>query len=269
MTSDISNTLPFDYAAYLQIDVRLADIDANLSQVKNGLVALTADRSRESLGLVAIPELWATGFAYNDLPNLAGRMPSVLEAIQELAAEHNICLAGSLPETATDSAGTRYYNTLYLVGPDGIIGSYRKQHLFPPMQEDTFFSPGKNPQPIETPWGPVACLVCYDLRFPELVRCQATRGATILVIAAQWPLKRKEHWQTLVRARAIENQIYVIAANRCGTTSDTSFAGHSMIVSPDGEVLCQAGTEEESAGIDLDPGLVKEVRSRFNTVLPE
>lgn len=259
----------FDYAGYIQIDVRAGDIDHNLARIKTGLAGLAEGHRRDAVGLVALPELWATGFAYSRLPDLVRRIPAVLATLRELAAEYNVCLAGSLPEAEQGDKHIRYHNTMYLVGPPGIIGTYRKQHLFPPMQEDTFFSPGEDPGPVKTPWGAVACLVCYDLRFPELVRCQAARGATILVVAAQWPMARIEHWQTLIRARAIENQLYVIAANRCGTTGDTRFAGHSMMVAPDGTVSSEAGPNEESSRVALAPELINEVRGRFNTLPPQ
>ena len=136
------------------------------------------------------------------------------------------------------------------------------------MREDTLFRPGGNDKsgPLNTPAGSLAGLVCYDLRFPELARKQAAAGANLMIISAQWPKARVDHWQTLVKARAIENQIYVIACNRCGITDDTVFAGHSMIVAPDGEVLRAAGEETEYAATRLDHAVTRSVRQRFNTV---
>ena len=116
--------------------------------------------------------------------------------------------------------------------------------------------------------GIVAGLVCYDLRFPELLRQQTTLGANLLAISAQWPAARVEHWRILVQARAIENQMFVVAANRCGITGDTRFGGHSMIVGPDGTILYEAGEEEEWAGVTIDHELLNTVRSHFSTVPP-
>ena len=117
------------------------------------------------------------------------------------------------------------------------------------------------------PLGPVAALVCYDLRFPELLREQTGLGADILVIPAQWPAARLGHWRILVQARAIENQMFVVAANRRGTTGDTVFGGHSMIVAPDGSILLEAGEDEECKGIMLDLEMVSAAKSLFNTAL--
>lgn len=254
----------FNSAGYLQFDVKAGEIDANLESVRQGLAGLAAEL--ESPAIIVLPELWATGFAYSRLPDLAAATPDLLAALQKLAGQH--IMAGSLPEIATDNGRTSYYNTLYITGPEGVIASYRKQHLFAPMQEDTFFRPGGRDKsgPLNTPAGSLAGLVCYDLRFPELARQQTAAGADLLIISAQWPKARVDHWQTLVQARAIENQLYVIACNRCGATGDTVFAGHSLIVAPDGEVLRAAGEEAASAVVRLDHAVTRTVRGRFNTV---
>ena len=134
------------------------------------------------------------------------------------------------------------------------------------MQEDVFFTPGKEPCPIQTDLGPVGALVCYDLRFPELLRKQISPGTELLVVSAQWPAARIDNWRILVQARAIENQIFVIAANRCGTTDETPFGGHSMIVGPDGTILLEAEEDEKCSGTILDLESVSAARSLFSTI---
>lgn len=251
------------FTGFLQFDVQSGDISKNLGRVKEGLAGLSGSCREISPGIIVLPELWATDFAYEKLAQLAGNVPELLGQLQELAGEYQVLLAGSLPEAADNC----FYNTLYIVGSDGIAGTYRKQQLFGPMAEDTFFSPGPPMAPIQTALGPVAGLVCYDLRFPELLRSQAAAGANLLaVISAQWPAARISHWRILVQARAIENQMFVVAANRCGTSGDTPFGGHSMIVGPDGAILLEAGEGEEHGGIMLDPDRVSMVRSVFSTV---
>jgi predicted amidohydrolase len=249
------------FAGFLQFDVKSGDIESNLSRVEEGLAEITASNDRISPGIIVLPELWATGFAYEKLPELSEKIPGLLENLRVLSAKHNVHIAGSLPEFSENS----YFNTLYISGPTGIAGSYRKQRLFSPMQEDAFFTPGTAPRPIQTELGPIGALVCYDLRFPELLREQTGLGADLLVIPAQWPAARVNHWRILIQARAIENQMFVVAANRCGTTGDTAFGGHSMIVAPDGSILQEAGEGEEYKGIVLDPEMVSAARSLFNT----
>ncbi len=252
------------FAGFLQIDVLTGDIEANLNQVSNALNYLKPDCP----GIIVLPELWATGFDYHNLPTLAERTPALLAALQDLASRYRIYLAGSLPEAAPGDDGPVFYNTLFVTGPAGTLGRYRKQQLFAPMREDCHLQAGDNPRPVETPLGKLAALVCYDLRFPELARGQTAQGAGILLVAAQWPMSRKDHWRTLLRARAIENQIFVVAANRCGKTADTVFAGHSMIIAPDGAILKEAGEKQEWDGTRLDPAQLDAVRTRFNTAAP-
>lgn len=247
---------------YLQFDVQLGDIENNLAKVKQGLKNLALDTP----GILVLPELWASGFDYKNLLDLALKTPKLLESIQEQAAMYGIYLAGSLPETVITEIGTSVFNTMYIIGPDGTMGSYRKQQLFAPMQEDKYFSPGDDPQPIDIPLGRMAALVCYDLRFPGLTQVQAALGASILLVSAQWPAVRKDHWRTLVCARSIENQMFVVACNRCGVTDNIAFAGHSMIVAPDGSVLAEAEDGEQAVFKEIDPSLIDKARDRFNTV---
>ena len=252
------------YLGYLQFDVHTGDVGANLDQVKNGL----ANLSPEGPGFVILPELWAAGFDYPALAEQAAQTGELLLELQKLADRYQVCLAGSLPESAKSAQGEFFYNTLYVVGPQGVMGMYRKQNMFAPLAEDRYFTPGSSPCPMQTDSGPVAGLICYDLRFPELARHQVKHGAKLLLISAQWPAVRIDHWQALLKARAIENQIYIAACNRCGTSGNTKFGGHSMIVGPDGQVLSLAAEKEETGGLRIDPGLVTEIRSRFNTAAP-
>jgi len=247
---------------FLQFDVQLGNIGANLSKVVEGLDELVP----ESPAIIVLPEMWATGFAYSSLPALAGQTPEVLTALAQLADKHHIFLAGSLPERDADK--NIIYNTLFLTGPEGVIGSYRKQHLFAPIEEDKHMTPGEDPVPMDTPLGRIAGLVCYDLRFPELLRAQTARGANLLLVSAQWPLVRIDHWLTLLMARAIENQIFVVAANRCGADSvagGTIYGGHSLIVAPNGDILYEACEDEERACVVINSAVVDEVRARFNS----
>ena len=249
------------FAGFLQFDVNKGKIDSNLSRVEEGLAEIAASNG-QSPGMIVLPELWATGFAYEKLIDLSKKIPDILDKLQALSAKYQIYIAGSLPEYSEQS----FYNTLFITGPEGIAGTYRKQRLFNPMQEDDFFTPGEKPCSIETGLGPVGALVCYDLRFPELSRKQTSPETKLLVVSAQWPAVRIDNWRILVQARAIENQIFVIAANRCGTTDDTIFGGHSMIVGPDGSILLEAEEDEKFTGSIIDLESVSAARSLFSTI---
>ena len=250
------------FAGFLQFDVKSGNINNNLSRVEEGLAEIAASCKQFSPGIIVLPELWATGFAYEKLPELSEKIPDLLENLQTLSTKYQVHIAGSLPEYLENS----YYNTLFITGPKGIAGTYRKQRLFNPMQEDAFFTPGTKPRPIQTDLGPIGALICYDLRFPELLREQTALGADLLVVPAQWPAARVGHWRILVQARAIENQMFVVAANRCGVTDETPFGGHSIIVAPDGSILLEAGENKEYKGIMLDLEMVSSARSSFSTI---
>ena len=262
---NIIETTPARYhVGFLQFDVKLADPAANLAAVRAGLARLAPSGP----GVIVLPELWSCGFAYERLQHFALQTVEVLEELQRLAHQYGIHLAGSLPEEVLTEIGSAIYNTLYIVGPDGVTGSIRKQQLFAPMDEDRYFTPGENPQPMETGLGPVAGLVCYDLRFPELAKSQAGMGAGLLVVSAQWPALRREQWRTLAMARAIENQIFVVACNRCGITGKTEFGGHSLVIGPDGTIIAEGGAEPDGVWVGIDPVQMQELRQRFNTVGP-
>jgi predicted amidohydrolase len=196
----------------------------------------------------------------------AARTPEILAAVTELAGSYNIHIAGSLPEMVETEGGSRIFNTLYIVGPAGMAGSIRKQRLFSPMAEDRYFTAGNDPKPVLTDLGLLAGVVCFDLRFPELARAQVGRGAQLLLVSAQWPAARRNHWRILLQARAIENQVFVIGCNRCGITADTEFGGHSMIIAPDGTILAEADEQPSARAVALDPGLLAGSRRLFNTV---
>ena len=117
---------------------------------------------------------------------------------------------------------------------------------------------------MATPFGLVGGLVCYDLRFPEISRQHAYAGATLLIVSAQWPKVRRDHWQALLRARAIENQVFLVACNGCGSTGGNELGGTSMVSGPDGSILAEgSGESEEAVGVALDGKDLARVRERF------
>ena len=244
-------------AGFIQFDVLLGRWPENLASVRRELARLNPGPG----ALIVLPELWATGFAYERKAALAQETPALLAAIQEEASRHGCLLAGSLLEA--DESGA-VYNTLFVTGGQGTLGRYRKQELFPPLGEDRHFTSGSAPAPVETPLGPLACLVCYDLRFPELALLQTGQGAGLIVVAAQWPLARRDHWRTLLAARAIENQAFVVACNRSGQEAGTAFAGASAIIGPDGATLAEAGEGPDSRLLTLAPGQLAQARGSFS-----
>jgi len=241
-----------------------------------GAPAVNFDRLRAALQkdspvpgtLLILPELWATGFVYPQLAELSLQTPWLLEQLSELASLYHIVLAGSLVERVDGEDGPLLYNTLFFSGSDGLAGKIRKQHLFSFWREDDWLTAGVSPRPVETASGWVGGLVCYDLRFPETAKIQCQQGASLLLVSAQWPLARIDQWRTLLQARAIENQVFIVAGNGCGLSNDIELGGHSLIIDPGGEILLEAGEEEQLATIALDWQRQQQLRQRFNTVAP-
>ena len=247
----------FPAVACVQFPIVLGEVEHNIDQVRTLLAACRPTKD----SLVLLPEIWATGFDYPRTRELSQRTPEVLTAMQQIAGDLGVVLAGSLTQPMPDDQRPR--NTLFVVGGDGIMGSIAKQHLFTFWQEDQYYQAGTAIPPMVTPHGPLGGLICYDLRFPEVARRQVFAGSRLLVVSAQWPMSRLDHWQTLLKARAIENQCYIAACNGCGQTGAMEMAGHSMIIGPDGTVLQQAGTEATVIAAALEVATVNEQRRRF------
>lgn len=242
-------------AGFIQFDVRPGEVSANLAEAEKHLERL----SGEGAALAVLPEMWSCGFDNANLSRHARETPQVLERIRGLASRHRMVIAGSMPE-AEDG---RIHNTLYLVDADGsVAGSYRKVHLFSVTDEQRYFAPGDRNVVCDTVLGPVGLMICYDLRFPELCRALTLKGAGIVVVPAQWPDARIDRWDVLAQARAIENQIYLIGANRCGVERKVRFSGHSIIVDPSGAVLAWAPDGGAQVGTALvDPAHRERIRN--------
>lgn len=251
-------------AAFYQSAIIPADPAINLDRLQ---AALDRDPPRPGT-LLVLPELWATGFVYPQLAELSRETPWLLERLGRLAALYQIVLAGSLVERVEGERGLFLYNTLFFCDSGGVAGKIRKQHLFSYWREEEWLTPGDSPRPVPIGAGWVGGLVCYDLRFPETAKVQCQQGASLLVVSAQWPLARIGQWRTLLQARAIENQSFVVAANGCGMANDLRLGGHSLIIDPGGEILLEAGEEERLATVALDPLRQQQLRQRFNTVAP-
>jgi len=243
-------------AAVLQFRIDMGAVEANSGRAF-ALLRQAADRGAS---LCVLPEMWSTGFAYERLPALARATPEILHDLRKVASEKRMVIAGSLPERV----GKSVYNTLYVInGTGAITGQYRKTHLFQPSGEHLHFRKGAQADVALTDVGVVGPHICYDLRFPELSRKYFLEGATLFCVSAQWPSVRKAHWELLNTARAVENQLFVVASNAVGRSGDFRYSGGSLIVSPWGERLAFGGEEEGLAMALIDPSQIAEVRRRI------
>jgi predicted amidohydrolase len=246
----------------VQMDCRLGEPEHNFARA----AAYVEEAARRGSGLVLLPELWSTAYALDRAPELASPLADSPEAggwfgrFAALAREHKVWLGGSLLE----ARGGRAYNCLAIYGPDGCLAAaYRKTHLFRLMDEEKHLGAGDETVVLDAPWGKTGLAICYDLRFPELFRRYALAGARLIVLPAEWPHPRRTHWRTLLRARAIENQCFVAACNRIGTTGSNTFFGASALIDPWGETLVEGGEAEMVLTATLDLAQVDAVRQRI------
>ncbi|MET9349148.1 carbon-nitrogen family hydrolase [Streptomyces termitum] len=219
---------------------------------------------RGAADLVVLPELWPVGAFAADL-FAAESEPlhgPTYEAMAAAARDAEVWLhAGSFVE----AAGGSLYNTSLVFSPDGeLAASYRKIHRFGFDQgEAVLMAAGEDLVTVDLPRLTVGVGTCYDLRFPELFRGLVDAGAQAFVVPAGWPARRLGHWTLLARARAVENQAYVLACGTSGTHAGVEQAGHSLVVDPWGEVLAEAGPGEEVLRVVLDPAKPAEIREQF------
>ena len=246
--------------------VSLLQLDATPPPGLVEAIRLARGHIRAATGsdLIVFPEMWYPGyFAFEDYARSARDTPALLDALAEAATEARACVhAGSLVE----SDGGNLYNTSVLLGPDGTeLARYRKIHLFGfKSREQQILTPGSDIVVTDTPLGRFGLAVCYDLRFPELFRRMTERGAAAFVVASAWPHPRVEAWSTLVRARALENQAFVLACNGVGLSAyGPALCGRSAIVDPWGVTVRSLGDDPGIACASVDTHDIPAIRARF------
>jgi len=241
-----------------QMDVKLGNPAENWRTVQQ----MTAEASRRGSDLVVFPELWSTGYDLENAANYATRTDAGLFAqVAALAQKHQIAILGSCLSLLAEG---QFGNTAVYFDKYGrSLGEYSKLHLFRLMQEEQFLTAGETPTLVETEWGKAGLTICYDLRFPELFRQYALAGAQMVFVPAEWPHPRLAHWRTLLRARAIENQMFVVACNRVGRSKETDFFGHSCILDPWGEIVLELGEGEMLGTAVIDIAQVEQVRAKI------
>ncbi len=231
-----------------QMHIQTGDPAVNFDQAREW----TAEAARRGSDLILLPELWSTSYDLTNARQHAQTNRALLPKIAHLAAEQRIAIGGSL---LLEQDG-RLYNTFVFQSAEAAEPVlYAKIHLFRLMEEARWLAPGSTLQQAGRAWGDAGLAVCYDLRFPEMFRKYALAGARLFLICAEWPEVRSAHWQTLLRARSIENQCFTAAVNCTGTTAGEVFAGRSAVISSWGETLVEgSGDAPEllTAVIDLE-----------------
>ena len=255
--------------------VQFTAVDGEKQATIEKALRLVRQAGERGSKLVVLPEVW-TGLGYSGKTiyrDIAETIPGpTTDLLAREAQRYGMYIAGSIYESAGNGV---YHNTCPLIGPDGaIVGLYRKTHLFDApnrhdiqggIRESDKVRAGNALPVFETSIGPVGLSVCSDLRFPEVYREMTLRGARLLVCASAFLSPRFDHWEFFLRARAAENQVWVVASGQYGTEpkSGIGFVGRSMVVDPWGTITATASDAETCLSAIIDPSFVDEVRQRY------
>ena len=242
--------------AAIQSDIVWADRDANFAALR----PLIADAAAQGAELVLLTEMFSTGFVVDrsDIGEQENGPSS--QFLSEMSRNNKIWIGGSCPEIS--QGDPRPYNSFVMAAPDGTQHRYRKIHPFTYGGEDKHFRAGSDFVTIDVNGLRVSLFVCYDLRFADEF-WKIAKDTDVYLVPGNWPSSRKEHWMALLRARAIENQAYVIGCNRVGTGGSLSYSGDSLIISPLGEILASGNNEPAILFAEISGDEVRAVREKF------
>ena len=244
----------------IQMDMKLGESAYNFQHAEN----LVRQAAKESPDVLCLPETWNVGsfpkenlMAHCDKDGAKTR-----ELFGKLAKELNVnIIAGSI---ANVKEGKIYNTSLVFDRRGECIAEYDKTHLFTPLAEDEYFAFGNKTVTFELDGVKCGLIICYDVRFGELVRTLALQGIQILFVPAQWPDIRVNHWNVLNQARAIENQMFVACVNSVGKAGKIQFGGHSALIDPWGKVLQMGGDGEEIVTGTFDLSIIEGIRKSIN-----
>ncbi len=243
--------------AAVQLDIAWEDKGANFAKVRTLLAATPPEPD----SLIVLPEMFASGFSMNLAVTRQDASREDETFLAALAREHRAFVLGGVISPAGGAMGR---NEAVAFSPGGaLLARYTKIHPFSLGGEAQGHAAGAEIVTFACGGFTVAPFVCYDLRFPEIFRAAARRGANLFTVIALWPLKRQQHWLTLLQARAIENQAYVVGVNRLGSEPQFSYAGRSVVVDPHGVIIADAGEQERVLHAAIDPETVAAWRRDF------
>ncbi len=240
--------------------ITIGDRSANIGTLERMLETALSEKP----DAILLPELWDVGFFPRPIRSYADENGNLAKkTLSNLAKKYNInIIGGSIAECISASIK----NTCYVFDRLGnLVASYSKTHLFSPAKEGQTFTPGNNLCTFTLDGVKCGLVICYDLRFPELIRRLALENIDLLLLPAQWPVARLDHWRCLTRARAIENQFYVAACNGSGAfASGIPLAGHSAIIDPWGKRLTESDEKEAILTAEINPAEKEKIRSTIN-----
>lgn len=242
--------------AVAQMDIKLGDKKANLKKTAE----IASSASKQGADFVCLPEYLSTGSVPEQCSKLAEPVPGyVVDKLGAIAEENGIYVVASILEKTDD----KIYNTAVLISPGGeLLTKYRKMHLF--MEEQTYIAHGREYAVVDTEFGKVGLMICYDAIFPEIARRLALQGVSIIFMPANWPDPFLPQWRLATSARALDNQIWLVAANRIGADNKFTYSGRSRIVNPYGDSVVECGEREEVLVATVDEKVTEEFKKIIN-----
>ncbi len=244
-----------------QINIEIGNREVNYRRVTDWMKEFCKPSSEDTA--IVLPEIWDVGY---DLEN-ADRVSDIdgkcsAEFLGRLSKEYNVWFIGGSVLAKTEQG---IVNRAQIINPSGdLVDHYDKVHLFPLMDEPEYLKAGNRQSTFDFAGTTSGCVICYDIRFCEWLRKYAVDGTSILFVSAEWPKARVDHWKSILKVRAIENMMYVVACNRVGESKGTLFGGSSMVIDPWGEILYEGSDEnEEGSFVCFDPSKAGEIRKQL------
>ena len=242
----------------LQTSVNEKDTGANFRNA----VEIFKNKVPENGGLVVLPELFIPGYKEENIYEWAAKSEEVIKTFSHEAKRKNTAIV--LGTIAINEDGKRYNRSIFIDENGEIVGKYNKTHLFKLLKEDIYFTKGDELPVFEYKGWKVGINICYDLRFPESIRALYNKGANLIILPSAWPHARTDVFKKLCFARAIENQCYFVTCNRASHSADNpTYAGNSMIIAPDGELLAECSELDDYTSADIDINNVIEYRKQI------
>jgi predicted amidohydrolase len=238
--------------AAVQHDIRWEDVAANHAHVRPMIAGAAAAGAR----LAVLPEMFATGFSMRPERIAEDEGGPTERFLVDEAAAHGLHLIGSIAQRGADG---RYRNNAIVAAPDGAVQRYAKIHPFSYAGEHEHYAAGDKPLTVDIDGLRVAVFVCYDLRFADEFWPLAP-DTDLYVVPANWPEPRREHWRLLLRARAVENQAYVLGVNRVGSAKDLQYTGDSAVIDPLGRALVEGSVSETVLYAEVNAQVVQQIR---------
>ena len=256
--------------AIYQMDIVSNNPVENRKLVETWIEEVCTDRKMD---ILVLPEMWTTAYALSSLEEtLEKDEDGTVQLLQKLAKTYQVNLvAGSI---AVKEGNDIYNRALVITRSGDVQYQYDKIHLVPMLDEHLYLTGGKSPvQLFELDGRKMGVVICYDLRFPELIRSLALQGAEVVFVLAEWPVARVTHWEVLQQARAIENQVFIVSCNRVGVDDGVEFAGTSMVVDPWGDIVVKGSRDQvETLTAELNLDEVSRIRKEvpiFTSRVPE